>query len=88
MANTAVKSPSVLIPHTTPERFGMGGTGWSMAVSETSISPGTDLAYALASKSSAQPFWPKAVVALGVGLTVVWVVFIGYGFAKLIRLAM
>ena len=59
-----------------------------MAMSETTIAPTTDLAPALASKSSAEPFWPKAVVALGVGLTAAWIVFIGYGCAQLIWLAM
>ena len=56
-------------------------------MSEVSIARAADLAPISAPEPSAQPFWPKAVVALGLGLTAAWIVFIIFGIAKLIQLA-
>jgi len=33
------------------------------------------------------PFWPAAVITLGMGLTAAWVILLGYGLVKLIKLA-
>lgn len=34
-----------------------------------------------------RPFWPRVVVTVGLGLTVAWVILLGYGFIRLIELA-
>ncbi len=33
------------------------------------------------------PIWPKVVIAFGLGLTVAWVILLGYGLVKLVELA-
>jgi hypothetical protein len=32
-------------------------------------------------------FWPAAVITCGIGLTVTWVILLGYGIVRLIELA-
>jgi len=34
-----------------------------------------------------RPFWPRIVVAVGLGLTVAWMIVLGYGFYRLLELA-
>jgi hypothetical protein len=33
------------------------------------------------------PFWPQAVITLGLSLTAAWVILLGYGLVKLIEIA-
>jgi len=33
------------------------------------------------------PFWPAAVITLGIGLTTAWVILLGYGLVRLVGLA-
>ena len=33
------------------------------------------------------PFWPAAVITFGIGLTVAWVMLLGYGLVRLVELA-
>ena len=33
------------------------------------------------------PFWPAAVIALGISLTTAWVILLGYGLVRLVELA-
>jgi len=61
--------------------------GWNMTMSETTVAHTADLAPVLVPQQVAGPFWPKAVVAFGVGLTAAWLCFLGYGLVKLIQLA-
>jgi hypothetical protein len=39
-----------------------------------------------ARKVSVHQIWPKAVIWIGVGLTAVWICFLGYGLIKLVEL--
>jgi hypothetical protein len=57
-----------------------------MSISDTVQPP------ALAAHSARLPdplarIWPQAIVTLGLGLSVVWTCFLGYGFVKLVQLA-
>ena len=52
------------------------------------MSEGTIDMPALTSKPArSEPVWPKALIAFGVGLTVAWTVFLGYGITKLVAMA-
>jgi hypothetical protein len=57
-----------------------------MSMSEIAVAPTADLASVSAAERVADPFWPKAVVVLGLGLTAVWIGVLGYGIVKLIQL--
>ena len=58
-----------------------------MSISDTVHPP------ALAAHSARVPdpllgtIWPQAIVTFGLGLSVVWTCFLGYGFVKLVQLA-
>jgi hypothetical protein len=34
-----------------------------------------------------EPFWPQAVIPLGLSLTAAWVILLGYGLVKLVEIA-
>lgn len=55
----------------------------SRVMSEVSA-PATNSDQAL---KSYRPVWPAAILALGLGLTAVWIGFLGYHLTKLIQIA-
>jgi hypothetical protein len=46
--------------------------------------PPAQIAQQPARFASRNPIWPKALIAVGLGLTVGWTVLLGYGITKLI----
>jgi hypothetical protein len=56
--------------------------GQEVTMTETSIVP------VPSSVRSADPLWPKAVIAFGVAINIAWVCLLGYWAAQLIEMAL
>ena len=56
-------------------------------MSEVTMEAGTFAPVAQsAPKFSVHRIWPTAVIAFGLGLTAVWICFLGYGLVKIVEL--
>jgi hypothetical protein len=52
----------------------------------SALAPAVDSRSTPAAQPLFQRYWPLAMIALGLGLTLVWVSFLGYGLVRLIEL--
>ncbi len=58
-----------------------------MSIADTLHAPPADTRLTRVPDPLIARIWPQAMVALGLGLSVVWTCFLGYGLVKLVQLA-